>query len=217
MHFLARHGGCTLAGHHLINHASRRNDMRLALSTAALLCALPAFAAAAPPAVPPATSPVLYEVWGFRWDGHQYVKQADHCLKTPDPKQAADYAAEVNRFPGWAATSNAPGFKRSSPARGAADIDFGPIHIRGNADGSQMVYMPNMSVRVPASTVAGNHWTFSSNGGGADVGTSSDTSVQDSVALQDMLNQQQMNNNTQNMINTQNTVNEQNMINSMNQ
>ncbi len=188
--------------------------MRLAICTAALLWTLPVLAAA-PSQNPPATSPVSYEVWGFRWDGHQYVKQADHCLKTPDPKQAADYAAEVNRFPGWVATTNAPGVKPPVSARRPADIDFGPIHIRGNADGSQMVYMPYMSVRVPANRVAGNHWTFSSNGGGADMSTSSDTSVQDSVALQDMLNQQQMNNNLQDMINTQNMLDTQNMVNNM--
>jgi hypothetical protein len=208
--------------------------MRIAICTAALLWTLPVLAAA-PSQTPAAASPVSYEVWGFRWDGHQYVKQADHCLKTPDAKQAADYAAEVNRFPGWVATTNAPGVKPPAAARRPADIDFGPIHIRGNADGSQMVYMPYMSVQVPAS-MAGKHWSFSRNGGGADISTNNDTSVQDSVALQDMLNQQQMNNNlqdsintqnmldTQNMVNnmqdmvnTQNAVNEQNMINSMNQ
>jgi hypothetical protein len=192
--------------------------MRFALTTALLLCTLPVLASAAPPAAQPASSPVTYEVWGYRWDGHQYVKDPTRCLATPDPKQAADYAAQVNSFPGWVATTNLPDAYRKAAAgpqpAHPADIDFGPIHIRGNADGSQMVYMPYMSVRVPAS-MAGKHWTFSSNGGGSDVGTSTDTSVQDSVALQDMLNQQQQNQNVQDMINTQNMIDTQNMVNNM--
>lgn len=193
--------------------------MRFALCTALLLCALSTFATAAPPATPTASPPVTYQVWGYRWDGRQYVKDPTRCLATTDPKQAADYAAQVNSFPGWVATTNLPDAYRKTAARRQparpADIDFGPIHIRGNADGSQMVYMPYMSVRVPAGIVTGKHWSFSSNGGGADVGTSSDTSVQDSVALQDMLNQQQMNNNVQDMINTQNMIDTQNMVNNM--
>jgi hypothetical protein len=72
----------------------------------------------------PPTTPPIYEVWGFRWDGRQYVKQPTHCLSTTDLKQAADYAAEINRYPGWTATTNLPpGNVRSQ--------SFGGSNVRG--------------------------------------------------------------------------------------
>ena len=98
-------------------------------------------------------------------------------------------------------------------------IDFGPIHIRNNADGGQTVSLPYMSVRIPAGMVASNHWTFSQNGGGDDdISPSYDnsSSVQDMINTQDMLNQQQMNNNMQENLDTQNFLNTENMINTQN-
>jgi hypothetical protein len=86
----------------------RRHNVRAALCTAILLFALPALAADAKPDPPPSPSPVSYEVWGFMWDGRQYVKQPTHCLKTTDLKQAADYATQIDSYAGWSATTNLP-------------------------------------------------------------------------------------------------------------
>ena len=82
--------------------------MRTALCLAILLFTLPALAADAKPDAPPSPPPVTYDVWGFRWDGQQYVKQATHSFSTTDIKQAADYATQVDSFTGWAATTNLP-------------------------------------------------------------------------------------------------------------
>ena len=292
--------------------------MRTAIFASLLFCALPAFAADAPPASPPSPSPVTYEVWGYQWDGRQYVKQPTRCLTTTDLKQASDYATQIDSFAGWTAATNLPDacvvhtifngapvagvqlpanptpqtfsvwaftqqdgkwvkddkyswtttdpeqglayakkvdavsgwqtttncpavlppeqrYVNGGPLQGAnlaamqgtapGGIDFGPIHIRNNADGGQTVSLPYMSVRIPAGMVASNHWTFSQNGGGDDdISPSYDnsSSVQDMINTQDMLNQQQMNNNmqedldTQNFLNTENMINTQNAFNAMN-
>ena len=90
--------------------------MRFALSIALLLSALPVLASAAPPAAQPVSAPVTYDVWGYRWDGRQWVKDPTRCLATPDPKQAADYAVQVNSVPGWVATTNLPEAYRKAAA-----------------------------------------------------------------------------------------------------
>ena len=54
--------------------------MRTALCLAILLFVLPALASDVKPDAPPSPPPVTYEVWGFQWDGQQYVKQATHSL-----------------------------------------------------------------------------------------------------------------------------------------
>jgi hypothetical protein len=85
--------------------------MRTAICTAVLLTALsalPALAADAQPAMPASPPLVSYDVWGFQWDGRQFVKQATHSFSTTDLKQAADYSAQLTSFPDWAATSNLP-------------------------------------------------------------------------------------------------------------
>ena len=64
--------------------------MRTACCFTILLFALPALAADAKPDAPPSPSPVAYDVWGFKWDGRQYVKQATHSFSTTDIKQATD-------------------------------------------------------------------------------------------------------------------------------
>jgi hypothetical protein len=85
--------------------------------------ALPAFASG-----PPAAQPVVtWEVWGFKLIDGQWVKQDDHCLKTTDLKQAADYYNGIFRLPNWYATTNAPGCAPpAAPAndRSAADASF---------------------------------------------------------------------------------------------
>src|SRR5271157_1256090 len=82
--------------------------MRTALCLAIFLFALPALASDVKPDAPPSPAPVIYEVWGFKWDGQQYVKQTTHCLKTSDLKQAVDYAAQIDSYAGWSATTNLP-------------------------------------------------------------------------------------------------------------
>ena len=82
--------------------------MRTAICLAILLFALPALASDTQPASPPSPPPVTYDVWGFKWDGRQYVKQATHSFNTTVLKQAADYATQVDSFAGWAATTNLP-------------------------------------------------------------------------------------------------------------
>ena len=57
---------------------------------------------------PPSPPPVTYDVWGFKWDGQQYVKQTTHSFSTTNLKQATDYATQVDSFAGWAATTNLP-------------------------------------------------------------------------------------------------------------
>jgi hypothetical protein len=80
--------------------------MRTTLFLALSLTTLPAWAAGPTPE-PPTPPPVTWEVWGYKWDG-QWVVQPDHCLKTTDLKQAADYEAQLVRFPNWTARSNIP-------------------------------------------------------------------------------------------------------------
>ena len=82
--------------------------MRTLFCTAVLLLAVPALAADAQPAAPPSPPPVTYDVWGFQWNGQQFVKQATHSFSTSDIKQAADYVKQVNSFAGWQATTNMP-------------------------------------------------------------------------------------------------------------
>ncbi len=82
--------------------------MRTAICAAVLLLAVPALGADARPDAPPAPPPVAYEVWGFRWNGQQYVKEPANCLSTTDLKQAADYAAQITSYAAWSATTNMP-------------------------------------------------------------------------------------------------------------
>jgi hypothetical protein len=82
--------------------------MRIAIYATLLLVATPVGAAEADLPAPPSPPAVTYSVWGFRWDGHQYVKQAKYSLNTPDLKQAQDYAAQITSHAGWLATTNMP-------------------------------------------------------------------------------------------------------------
>src|ERR1700676_2036011 len=82
--------------------------MRPLICTAALLFAVPALAADAQPAAPPSPPPVSYEVWGFQWNGRQYVRQTTYTLKTTNLKQAADYTTQINSYAGWTAATNMP-------------------------------------------------------------------------------------------------------------
>lgn len=60
------------------------------------------------PPLPAAPQPITWEVWGFRWEGGRWVKQATHCLKTTDLKQAIDYAKELFSVSGWSMRHNIP-------------------------------------------------------------------------------------------------------------
>ena len=89
--------------------------MRAALFLTLFLTTLPAWAADPNPE-PPSPPAITWEVWGYKWDGSQYVVQPDHCLKTTDLKQAADYEAEIARFQNWTARSNIPALCSKVPA-----------------------------------------------------------------------------------------------------
>ena len=177
-----------------------------------------------PPASP---AQPAYSVWAFTQQDGKWVKDDKYSWTTTDPEQGLVYAKTVHAVTGWRTTTNCPAvlppeqrYVNGGPLQGVpAGIDFGPIHIRNDADGGQTVSLPYMSVRIPAGMVAGNHWTFSSNGGDDDISPSYDTSssVQDMINTQDMINQQQMNNNVQDMLNLQNTLNTENMINTQNE
>jgi hypothetical protein len=86
--------------------------MKAFMFTAALLFTLPIFAAdtqfAAQPAALPSPPPAGYDVWGFQWNGQQWVRQAPQTLKTTDIKQAQAYADQVNSYYDWAAATNIP-------------------------------------------------------------------------------------------------------------
>jgi len=69
---------------------------------------------------PPTPPAVVWEVWGYKWEGNQFVKQADHCLRTTDLKQAIDYNKEILRFQYWTVRDNLP----------ASCIDENPISRR---------------------------------------------------------------------------------------
>ena len=83
--------------------------MKLFAFAAALISCVPAFADTTKSDLPNSPPAVTYDVWGFRWDGRQYLKQDTHSLSTSNLQQAVQYAAELTRFAGWAATTNLPG------------------------------------------------------------------------------------------------------------
>ncbi|MEI8373463.1 MAG: hypothetical protein WCJ35_11605 [Planctomycetota bacterium] len=66
-----------------------------------------------------------YEVWGFTLEGNLWVKQPAHCLKTPDLKQATNYANSVNIAPGWCATTNIPNYVAPKPATSGRTLNLG--------------------------------------------------------------------------------------------
>ncbi|HTQ41018.1 MAG TPA: hypothetical protein VMJ32_18535 [Pirellulales bacterium] len=92
--------------------------MRTLLCMGILLSAVPAFAqniqpnsaqqASAESASPAAPPPVTYVVWGFQWDGREYMRQAPQTLNTTNLQKAADYVNVVNGYAGWTAATNLP-------------------------------------------------------------------------------------------------------------
>jgi hypothetical protein len=159
---------------------------------AALLAAAPALAADANPSASPSAVPgqLTYTVWGYKWDGRQYVRQTAYDFNTADVQKAADYAAQINRCAGWTATTNLP-------AQYSTYVHFPAISI-----GGRTIYLPSMTIRLPR----GAQRNVQSGD------TASTPSYDDSQAMQDSLNLQNMIN-TQDMISTQNMLNTQDMIN----
>src|SRR5262249_54751792 len=97
-----------------LNELRRRKMMKTSAMFAAVLMmsAIPVIADDSQEVSKPESAPipasVQYEVWGYRWDGRQYVKQPNYTLQTSDLKKASDYVAHINSFPGWTATTNVP-------------------------------------------------------------------------------------------------------------
>jgi hypothetical protein len=104
---------------------------------AIFLIAAPALAASASSATPnmeatPAPSPpaVTYDVWGFKWNGAQWVKQSNYTFQTTDLERALDYQRRINGYPGWTATTNVP--TASNPRRffrGSVVANTGPTEL----------------------------------------------------------------------------------------
>ena len=60
------------------------------------------------PEPPPSPPPVAWEVWGYKWENGEWVKQPDYCLKTTDMKKAVAYTHELIRYNGWVPAHNLP-------------------------------------------------------------------------------------------------------------
>jgi hypothetical protein len=87
--------------------------MRTPLCVSIFLFAMPVFAASTQPASNhlgslPTPPSVAYEIWGSKWDGREYVRQALQTLSTTDLQKAADYVNVVNGYAGWTAATNLP-------------------------------------------------------------------------------------------------------------
>jgi hypothetical protein len=82
--------------------------MKAFVCIAALLFAVPVLAADAQPDVLPSSPAVSYDVWGFQWNGQQWVRQETYTLKSTDIKQAQAYADQINSYFDWAAATNIP-------------------------------------------------------------------------------------------------------------
>jgi hypothetical protein len=78
------------------------------MKTVVILLMLLAAPSLAAEAADPPQPPHVWHVWGYKWDGVQWVKQADHCLATTDLKQAADYLNALNSHHDWAAGDDLP-------------------------------------------------------------------------------------------------------------
>ncbi|HEV8069439.1 MAG TPA: hypothetical protein VGP76_16990 [Planctomycetaceae bacterium] len=202
--------------------------MRHSIRVATLLVAAPIFAsnvlaADVQPAAAAKPAPAMYQVSGLKWDGRHYAAQPGYSLTTPNLKQATDYAAQFNCFPGWSVTTNFPAaigtqqnFARS----------FAPPDGNGSAFGAPTANVPPYilnwlySVGIQPSqlqaSAAGSETEASVPSAGVDVSTYGDTSdIDRMIATQDMINRQQEFNNMQDMLNTQNFINTENMINNM--
>ena len=215
--------------------------MRHCIRIALPLLAIPLFATRVlaagvqdPARAAPKPAPAIYEVSGLKWNGYQYVDQPGYLLKTPNLKQATDYAAQFARYPGWTVRTNLPvppaqRGANAGPAVAAPTVNVPPYLL-------SWLYSLGIQPSQLQPSVGGSD-ADESVASSAYVPTYSDTSdIQNMIATQDMINQQQnfnnmedmintqnfidtenMVNNMQDMVNTQNAVNEQNMINAMNQ
>jgi|GEM_PF-3301036 len=83
--------------------------MKALVSIAMLIISVrPLLAEEHPSALPSILPAVSYEVWGYCWDGRQYVQEPKYTLNTSDLSKASNYVAHINSFAGWAARSNIP-------------------------------------------------------------------------------------------------------------
>jgi len=182
-----------------------------------MLLASPLLAADTAPAAAATQTPpaATYEVWGYRWDGAQWVRQPQYNYSTTDVQRAANYAAQIDRYPGWTATTNIP--PASMPA---VRRTFGGRFMRGARGGyvrAPMIsiggftfHLPN--VRVPAGVQASDTTDSSFYDNFTNYGDTSQ--IDASTALQDQINQQTANDNQQELLDEQNFENTENMINS---
>ena len=68
----------------------------------------PALAADPPLPQTVINSPTEYHVWSYKYDGvGAWVGRADYGLTTTDQQKAVNYAATVNSYAGWQATTDA--------------------------------------------------------------------------------------------------------------
>jgi len=76
--------------------------VRAAIGAAIILIAVPALAGRTQSrprlAAPPSPPPVTYDVWGFRWDGHQYVKPTTYSYSTTDLQKGAGLRSRDHRL-----------------------------------------------------------------------------------------------------------------------
>jgi hypothetical protein len=93
----------------------RSHTLRITVSVAIFLIAAPvlAVAASAPapdmkPAVAPSPPAVTYDIWGFKWNGAQWVRQPNYTFQTTDFEQAVEYQRQINSYAGWTTTTNLP-------------------------------------------------------------------------------------------------------------
>jgi hypothetical protein len=182
-----------------------RHCVRIAVTFFAVpLFAMPVLAAGTPPAPSMKPAPVIYEVAGLKWNGYRYVDQPGYLLRTPNLKQASDYAAQFACFPGWTVRTNLP----APPpiANAAPTVDLPPYVLN-------WLYRLGIQPSQLQPSVGGADDSVVSS---VDTPSYNDTSdIQNMIATQDMLNRQQEFNNMQDMINLQNFLNTQNMINNM--
>jgi hypothetical protein len=188
----------------------------IAMLMTAPFFATPVFASGGKPSAAPSPPHVTYQVTGLKWDGQRYVNQPGYSLTTPNLKQAADYAAQFSRYPGWSVTTNLPAetfqIRQPYPVYCAPGVNVPPYVLN-------WLYSFGIQPSQLTPAIAGTQPDANSSGqpSGLDYAPNySDTSdIDRMIATQDMINNQQNLNNIQDMLNTQNMINTQNMVNNL--